>query len=486
MRNIVVLCLDTLRQDYFKEFAPRLRKLADTNYKQCRAASGWSVPSHASILTGDLPHVHDVHTHSRHYAQIPESNTFLSDLDSYTKICVSANAYVSRAYGFDKFFDEFTEVSRDTFQFDGALSPIHLDLSEVGNVEYLKRALTHSRPIRSVANGALVKFDPYDFLFSGRPWPERKDNGTRRVLSTASSQIAVQERADSPVFAFLNVMESHTPMYHHKDYDRELHSVPNSWSSSNIDAGGYEVSHNTEQYEEYLEYWLELYGASINYLDRVVHEWVEYIQQRTDNETTIIVTSDHGQNLGTEADDNLFGHHTSLTEGILHVPLLVINPPDCYPEQENALLSQLELGSLVRSIAREEPFSVSGEPVTAEVIGHTGEFSGRSKLTYWDRLIRCVYRESGTGERSETESDGTEKRTWDSTGMSKSFEVNLAEPCMQTEVNTNPGETPVEDKKLFETEILEAKRTAVFDEIRSGEADPNEAVEKRLADLGYM
>ena len=473
MRNVVLVCLDTLRQDYFEEFAPRLQERADTTYTQCRAVSGWSVPSHASILTGELPHVHGVHTHARDYTQIDQEGTFLSDLNDYSTLCVSANAYVSRSYGFDTFFDSFTKVSRDTFQFGGALSPKHLDLSEVGYVEYLKRSLRDSKPLRSLANGALIKFDPYDFLFSGRPWPERKDNGTRKVLEKAQSQIAAEESPEAPVFAFLNVMESHTPMYHHRDYDQDLHSVPNRWSSSNVDAGGYEVSHNTEQYERYLDYWRQLYQASIDYLDRHLNDWINDILAATYNDTTIIITSDHGQNLGIKADDYLFGHHTSLSEGILHVPLLLVNPPDGYPDVEDGLVSQLDLESLVFHLARDETFAVPAEPVPAEVIGHTGLFSGTTNLTYWDRLIRSVYH-------------GDEKKTWDSTGAYTKYELDANKPCVQTEVQSEPGECPPEDRELFDTAIFKAKRTAVFEELASGSATPNEEVEERLADLGYM
>ena len=60
-RNVVVLCLDTLRKDTLDRLARRLSALADVSFENCRAASGWSVPSHASMLTGQLPSEHDVH-----------------------------------------------------------------------------------------------------------------------------------------------------------------------------------------------------------------------------------------------------------------------------------------------------------------------------------------------------------------------------------------------------------------------------------------
>jgi len=55
MRNVVVICLDTVRKDYFDRYAPRLQDRADVIYDQCRAVSSWSVPSHASMFDRGAP-----------------------------------------------------------------------------------------------------------------------------------------------------------------------------------------------------------------------------------------------------------------------------------------------------------------------------------------------------------------------------------------------------------------------------------------------
>lgn len=471
MRNVVLICLDTVRKDYFDQFAPRLQERADTVYHQARAASAWSIPSHASMFTGELPHVHGVHTHDRRYDKLDRDETFLGALPDHTHIGVSANAYASSAYGFDTLFDVFTEVSRDNLRFEDALDPRDVDLSDGGYGQYLLASLRHEKPVQSLINGLLTKVNPYEFLFSKRPWAERKDNGTKRVLSKAASGIQTHESDGRPIFAFLNLMEAHPPMYHHQDYNRDFHSVPNIWTSQNGPVA-YDISHNTDEYTKFLDNWSSLYAASIDYLDRYVVKWIDAIQESTDNETTIVITSDHGHNLGTNEDGYMFGHHTSLREGVLHIPLLVVNPPDEYPSKSWSLVSHLELGELLTSLANERVFPFSGSPVAAEVIGHTGYFSIASDLTYWDRLIRCVY-------------DADSKTTWDSLGTTRHYELDAEKPCRQRLMETSETR-PSADLELFESGIYETKRDAVWQDWKEDSKSIDDETRQRLAELGYM
>ncbi len=471
MRNVVLLCFDTVRKDYFDEFAPRLTERADTVYHQCRAASGWSVPSHASMFTGELPHVHGVHTHARDFTQIDPLETFLADLPEHARIGVSANAYASRYYGFDSFFDTFVQVPHaDAFQFDHALSPKDPDLWEVGYREYVRCALQNPRPIRSLANGVLAKVNPYDLLFSGRPWPEPQDKGTKKALSEATSRIVSAECPDRPVFAFLNLMEAHMPMYHHREMNRDLHSVPNSWTSKDGPSAK-DVNRHPAQYHEYVRNYEQLYSASIEYLDRVVDAWIDEIQQQTEHPTTIVITADHGENLGSAANEDRFEHHSSLSEAILHVPLVLVNPPDGYPDTETKLVSHLELGELLVSLARGEEHSFGDEPIPAEVIGHTGENPGGA---YWDRLIRCVYADQ-------------RKIRWDSLGTTAVFDLILDTEtrAIRTTANALDG-FPAEDTSLFEVDILATKRRALACEPDTDEHVVEGEQKRQLAQLGYL
>ena len=470
VRNLVLLCLDSVRKDYFDEFAPRLRARADVEYEQCRAASGWSIPSHASLFTGELPHVHGVHSHSRDFEPLVQRGTFIDGLAGHRTIGISTNPYLATDYRFDTLFDEFAEIlPGNRFRFHDALSPADLDLSNVGPFDYLKRAVQDSRPLQSLANGALYKFNLYEFLFSGRPWPELVDKGTKEALATGRSLVQDCEDSDTPVFAFINLMDAHLPMYHHIGLDRTLHGVPYAWTSSDGPTS-HDVSQDPDTHRTFLQRYTALYRASIDYLDRLVAAWIDEIRRTTEHPTTVVITADHGENLGTAGDDYLFDHHASLTEAILHVPLVVVNPPHSFDPCGERIVSHLEVGELNRSLVSDRPFEFGDDLVIAEVIGHTGEHPGGA---YWDRSIRAVY-------------DDSIKTVWDSLGRASEYLLDLDEPSTQTLRRSWTDDVPAYDSTLFRAEILEAKRDALeMETTPSADTDAGPDL-STLRHLGYL
>jgi len=65
---------------------------------------------------------------------------------------------------------------------------------------------------------------------------------------------------------------------------------------------------NTTSVDE--DYFKELYGydASIDYLDRVISSFVRDLSRRTNAETTIIISADHGDNLREPTSYGQWGH----------------------------------------------------------------------------------------------------------------------------------------------------------------------------------
>jgi len=64
----------------------------------------------------------------------------------------------------------------------------------------------------------------------------------------------------------------------------------------------------------------DLYAESVAYWDRKVGELVSAIRERTNEPTTFVVTSDHGELLG---EYGTFGHSGGPEDELLHVPLIV-------------------------------------------------------------------------------------------------------------------------------------------------------------------
>jgi Arylsulfatase A and related enzymes len=58
--NIVILIIDTLREDYSSGLEA-LRELGFVKYENAIAPAPWTLPSHASLITGMYPSQHEIH-----------------------------------------------------------------------------------------------------------------------------------------------------------------------------------------------------------------------------------------------------------------------------------------------------------------------------------------------------------------------------------------------------------------------------------------
>ena len=140
--------------------------------------------------------------------------------------------------------------------------------------------------------------------------------------------------AGQPFFVFINYYDAHTPYVFHGDPDPRFgmaalplaeHAeidkrfldlaagkpTPADFTRQQIINEGYTLFHDS-------------YDSCIAYLDRQVGLLLDEIERRGLLENTlVIVTSDHGEQLG---EHGLLGHGVSLYRREVHVPLLVIPP----------------------------------------------------------------------------------------------------------------------------------------------------------------
>lgn len=459
-RNVVLICLDSVRKDYFDRYAKRLASAADVSFEQCRAASSWSVPSHASMLTGTLPHQHGVHTHNLDFSTISTGETFLDLLTDYKTLGVSANGFASSDFGFDEHFDEFVDIDPIN-RFPKGIDIRQLDTSSKRRQirDFVQKILEHDHPLKSVANAMLAQVNS---TVRNLPIKQLVDTGAKTVSRQTRKLVA---STDSPFFLFLNYMDAHGPMYPVRQYDDDIYSAPNSWKSNEIDTWDLNESDGLGGYKAAVETYRELYSASIEYLDRVISSLVSRIDKITSGETTYIVTSDHGENLGFKDEGYLFSHVSSLSEGLLHVPLLIINSPDGYSPRESELVSHTDLEALIVGIARGEHPDISSERIAAERIGIGSMDPDVDDMEFWDRLIRCTYRNS-------------RKYVWDSLGNSRREQLGA-----ETEGYDNIESIPDWAPDLFDATAAEYKYE------KSNKTDQKKMDEKiyeRLKDLGYV
>ncbi|MDS0300241.1 sulfatase-like hydrolase/transferase [Halogeometricum sp. S1BR25-6] len=461
MRNVVLICLDSIRKDYFDKYAPRLAQRADINFSQCRAASSWSVPSHASMFTGALPSDHGVHTHNMRFEGISEES-FTKALSEHNSICVSANGFTTKEFGFDSLFDELVSVHPGRRFTNGE------DAGGKSVREILRDIPSADHPLVSLLNGAYSKLY---WLVDLLPIPSPFDQGAKLIRKHSLKRLS---SSSEPAFLFTNFMEGHLPHQPQLQLNSDLHSVPWSWTSTKFDH--FEANRQGEEYlkdhSEDINNFRDLYTSNIDYLDRQVVEMIDDIDSQTALETTFVITSDHGENLGYDDEDNLVAHRSSLSEALLHVPLCVVNPPsDWYStESVHEFISHLELPKIVESLAKEQTFEAKHHPVSAELIGGGAKIVSEDE--YWNRMIRCSYVDS-------------QKYEWDSLGSSTLYELDLSKPC-KIQRRENGVTIPDTAKTAFTTEISQYKSDITSQSTQDLNSEVDAGTQERLKDLGYL
>lgn len=467
-QNIVLICLDTVRKDCFDRVARRLTTRADISIADCRATSSWTIPSHASMLTGRLPHQHGIHSYRMDFSSMKRADTFLAGLP-HRAIGVSANPYASPRFGFEEPFDEFISVTPSVPYSDG------LYLSEFGSdtegilkvVEYAGQALRHDYPLKSLVNGVshVIKGFKPNWI------PRSDDDGGRAVVGEATE---MARQSTEPFFMFINLMEAHGPFRPTTLYDSTCYSCDRGWSSESIDIW----AHNSEATNEsatpkQITHYRELYSAAIEYLDRLIDSFIDDLLSLTSEETTVIITADHGENLGYPWEDGLLEHKGSLSEGVLHVPLILVNPPDGFSVDSDDLFSHLHLGRLIESVASGAPFLASNdECVRVELLGSgpaNPDSPGDSAHLY-ERAKRGVYAEG-------------DKFLWDSNGKYARYAVRPEQPCHQDLLfDGTIDELPNWMPHLFDDDITDYSEAADM----ASQSDIDDSTKDRLLDLGYM
>ncbi len=343
--NIVIVVLDTLRRDYTGVDAgpgatsptPTLDRLAaeGTNFTRVWSAASWTVPSHASIFTGLLPSGHGCNAlRPRFDPAIPTAAEAL-DAGGYATAAFFSNPWLtSRATGLLRGFAERQEA-------------------RIGGLSSLTSSMG--------------------------------DQGGRRTLDQIARWLQDYD-GDDPVFLFANILEAHLPYDPPRDY-RSRHladlavddRVPIDW--------GHEI--NAGARDPAVEDWdrvRRLYAGDANFADRFLAGVLNLVRRHLDWENTVvIVTSDHGENLG---EHGLAEHQFSVHETLLSVPLVIHAPPALLaPGRRDDPVSLTDLYATVldlagvdaeppptsRSLLPEPPAGAALRPVVSEYAGPNPE-----------------------------------------------------------------------------------------------------------------
>jgi arylsulfatase A-like enzyme len=274
---LLLVVIDTLRADAVSVYGavegttPAFDELARAGrlYTRAYAPSPWTLPSHASLLSGLDLGGHGVGIGGR--VVLPgEIETLAERLQAagYQTAAFSENALVSGDFGFDQGFDHFAVRSAG----------------------------------EQLAAGQKMTIDVEAQLSA---WLDQRD-------------------PERPFFVFINLYDAHEP-YAVRDQNPFLPPGVTTEDARGLRAGGRTSHLICDRLPAAPELGLlrGLYLGEVAEADRKLGAVLEILQERGVANLVTVVTSDHGEHFG---ERRLLDHEFSIEEEVLRVPLVVRGP----------------------------------------------------------------------------------------------------------------------------------------------------------------
>gem|GEM_PF-4684394 len=298
--HVILIVLDTVRADhlkrrgYHRNTMPFLEKWADSALITPRAFSpaGWTSPAHASIFSGRTVSMHGVH-----YSSIENTLTTIPvdgiewlperlSLQGYYCLAVTANHLALPA---------------DNIGFHRVVSPRSIDFATC------------------TVGGLADSYSPLMERISERMrW--------RMPYADAEQMVAIVKRAvprgEGPLFLFVNFMDAHSP-YNPPASSLKALDIPGRHVFSRY------LRHRdlTAQWNALpagkMEYLHDLYDGELRWLDMHLEKLVSWLDRRFGENAVIIITSDHGEELG---EEGRVGHEYGLSDILIRVPIFIRGP----------------------------------------------------------------------------------------------------------------------------------------------------------------
>lgn len=310
--DIYLVVLDTVRADhlstygYERETSPRLTEFAADAlvFEQAHSTAGWTLPGHASMLTGLYPSRHGARAaggwlpgqsvDGRRNVAFPlgdEQVTLAEMLRTrgyHTAGFVANFSYLYRSFGFAQGFEIYDDAPWRILRFR----------SPVMHFMEARWPTTFTRPYRS----------GHDINAAAQRWLD----------ATAP---------DRPAFVFLNYMDAHPPYLAPEPYTEWVKNLPSAPKLARRDLYAHEPRALTSDERAYIE---ACYDGQLRAADAAFGAFIDDLKRRGryDN-ALIILTADHGTLIGEHGHVGHVGR--MLFEPLLHVPMVVKFPGATHP-----------------------------------------------------------------------------------------------------------------------------------------------------------
>ncbi len=389
--DVILISMDTTRADhmstygYERETSPQLTAFAadGLNFTKARSPAQWTVPGHASMLTGMYPARHGAH---------------------YTGGWSAQPAIYGRRRVFPLAEDKvtLTELLRDRGYATGGF---------VANFANLYRGFGIAQGFEYYEDhpGLLLRPAPHVVRLVQRFTPSfcKKPFRSARAINAAALAWLDRAASDRPAFVFLNYLEPHhwvaTP-----PFDVWARAVPHADRLSR--KGLFTHALPAGLSEEERAYVTATYDGQILAMDAALGEFLQALKARGRYENAIIiVTADHGELLG---EHDQVGHGGRMMyEGLLHIPLVVKLPGADRPRA--VIGRQVQLvdipPTVLRAIGAAVPQDMQGEDLQEVIRNSLAEEDINPEFTNpdfgnpqfvakygeaYNRAIRVIYDDS--------------------------------------------------------------------------------------------
>jgi uncharacterized sulfatase len=342
-KNVIFVVLDTHRYDrlgsygYDRPTSPNLDSFASEClfFEKAIASGQWTIPSHASMFSGEVPAVH--RTLQADDALPKEFRTLADHLSSQgiqtTGFCNNPLVGVLQN-GFKRGFDQFYNYcgvvpSKPQKAKEDIWNPIRKLWSKY--TQLLRRL---SYPIQNTFAS------PNEFFLAAlRPlfvpvWTRAgnfKGMTERSIKETTSFVADIEKQGSGGQFVFLNLMETHLPYSPPDEFVRQF--VPYFYETP-------EAQRFMRDFNRKAMQWLiplaepfndiesstlsDMYDAEVAYQDHLLAQLFSVLDSNYHRDNSMVIfLADHGEMLG---EHGYMGHGFGVHEELIHVPLFIRVP----------------------------------------------------------------------------------------------------------------------------------------------------------------
>jgi uncharacterized sulfatase len=467
--NVLWVSLESVRADhtplygYERNTTPNLRALSQrddaTVLRNGVAASNWTRPSTASMMTGTHYSTHNTGGRGAAGTRLPDSLDTLPGLLSdagYHTALFSTGRQIGPDTGLDRGFDHYSEIGMELSNFSPA-GDSTLDSWRCAVESFLERPTLDPRELaKDVRNNN-------DYLLRRKVERWAKRTAPQNQPFFAYTHIWAPHQLFLPVRRFLHSFEDEIEMGVEAAYELAENGYADLTSK---------IAHGTSFSDREWEGVKAMYDSEILYADYILDKLVTATEQASDRDLVVVVTADHGELFG---EQGIISHKIVLDDGVIRVPMVVLGIEDVVdgPAQ---VTQHIDLSTTV-----------------AELTGvRTEQFEGRD--------IRASQRKYGISQRREWEFS-------DYTAVNPEFDHSryfkdpytavrtASHKYLESESRQELYELPDEETDVIEShpeladdlsQVIEEEGIEWFEPSDDDEATFSDATREHLRELGYL